>query len=490
MRSFTLIVRNLLLRESVPILFTAFVLVFVSILATKIDFSVVILTFVAMLLQFSFVLHSSVIKKITPIKVMVDSENKTDSFSHKVIFSLSLFPLLGYVSLVFGWIVCASFVVWSLPTFVKLLFSLRNQSKFMESELDKIAKIKPLVAVHVSIGNSESAYQINQWLMVLEKLSVPVVIILREQPVFNNMYVTSLPVIYARNINHVEQVLDTGVRTVLYPANGQKNAAVLRAYKLNHFFINHGESDKAVNQSKFLMAYDKLLVSGPLAERRLLQHGLPLRPNQVVQVGRPQAELVLDRGERGAPLRTILYAPTWEGFMDSVNYSSIGSFSLKQLTELFSTNKYKVLFKPHPFTGRRFSELQQEVTRIKALCEQYGHEYIGPEESVLELMNRSDLLVSDISSVLNDYLATGKPLVLCVTDKLAEHDILTDFPSSKAAYLLNENGSEDVLDLLHTISTLDVMADQREAVRADSLGDFEQGSFARFNEVVASSVQN
>lgn len=483
--------KELLKLQAVPVLLTVFMLVLVSFFSGKVGFDLTVLVFIVTSFQVFLTLYPKVIQKFTPLKVLNSNQSKfkIDNFSTGIVFSLSLIPLISYVNLNFGWLVFIAFMLWGVALFIKLLFIFRNQSKLITGELKKITKTNPLVAIHVSVGESKSAYQINQWLMVLEKLSVPVVIILREHEVFDQMYATSLPVVYARNIEHVEQVLNTGVRTVLYPANGQKNAAVLRAYKLNHFFINHGESDKAVNQSKFLMAYDKLLVSGPLAERRLYDSGLPVRPGQIVQVGRPQTELVLNRAKTDAPLQTILYAPTWEGFVDSVNYSSIGSFSLDRLTLIFSTKKYKIIFKPHPFTGRRCAYLRQELSRIKALCKQYGHEYVSPEVSILELMNRSDLLITDVSSVLNDYLATHKPLVLCVTKKLEKHDIEHEFPSSNAAYLLRENGTKNVLDLLDAISISDEMAVRREAIRSDSLGDFEQGSFACFNEVVTSSVQ-
>src|SRR5699024_7020044 len=127
-----------------------------------------------------------------------------------------------------------------------------------------------------------------------------------------------------------------------------------RHYRLNHFFINHGESDKAVNQSKLLMAYDRILVGGPLAERRLRSAGLPVRPGQVIHVGRPQAEMLLrERRATTGAIRTILYAPTWEGFKESVDYSSIGRFSHQMLQPLWRQSDYKILFKPHPYVGLR-----------------------------------------------------------------------------------------------------------------------------------------
>jgi len=279
------------------------------------------------------------------------------------------------------------------------------------------------------------------------------------------------------------------VQTVLYPANPMQNLHALRHFKLNHYFINHGESDKAVNQNKLLLAYDKLLVGGPLAHRRLLEAGLKLREGQVEYVGRPQAEMALDQSESGSvdKITTILYAPTWEGFVEDANYSSVSAFGLGVVQSLVSAG-YKVIFKPHPYTGSRSSLARRYFEEIKGFCAKKDVEVVDSLVSIHSCMNRSDLLITDISSVLNEYLVTRKPVVLCVTERLSGADLCSEFPSSRAAYALENSGN--IVALMESIVNGDPLAEKREEVRKDSLGDFPEGALNRFKAVISESVSD
>lgn len=358
-----------------------------------------------------------------------------------------------------------------------------------EELINELHANPPLVAVYVS-GLASVAYQINQWLPVLERFNLSVVIIVRQRGIYNGMPETNIPIIFARRAIDVEAVLSCGIKTVLYPANPMHNAQAFRHYKLNHFFINHGESDKAVNQSKLLMAYDKLLVAGPMAHRRLIEAGLKLRDNQVEYVGRPQTELQLQVGanrDNQAPLR-LLYAPTWEGFVDAVDYSSIGMLGSGLLSHLEAIPNVEVVFKPHPYTGSRSALHARYLKEMKEFCMANGIRVEEGLNSIHECMNQSDVLITDISSVLNDYLISRKPIILCVNEKLLERaDLDDEFPSSKAAYKLRD--SSEIAALLSTIKQNDTLREIRDDVRKDSLGDYPEGALARFLDVVESSAR-
>ncbi|EHQ53061.1 CDP-glycerol:poly(glycerophosphate) glycerophosphotransferase [Ectothiorhodospira sp. PHS-1] len=166
--------------------------------------------------------------------------------------------------------------------------------RFVIPDLERIRRDAPKVVLYVS-GLEKVGYQANMWIPVLERLSVKSAIVIREKHIAEELIPTVLPIYFMRTMRDVENLEQANVRTILYPANTQKNIHTLRFYRMNHYFINHGESDKVVNQSKFLMAYDKLLVGGEMAERRLKDANLPLREGQVVHVGRPQAELMLEK---------------------------------------------------------------------------------------------------------------------------------------------------------------------------------------------------
>jgi|GEM_PF-2094888 len=446
-----------------------------------------ILTFVTMVLQTALREYRYFNKRL--IEVMWYTPGQADNSGRffKLAPWLAVTPLLSVAHVLFGWLLLALVFAWFMPKLDRLASRWRNRKQITRQALIDLREYTPLVGVHVA-GVDSSGYMINQWLPVLEKFDTPIVIIVREYNMLAQLDETTVPILYVHGRAYLEEVMEAGMLCMLYPGNAKKNTEAFRTFHVQHVFINHGESDKASNQNKMLMAYDKILVAGPLAERRMHRAGLALRKGQVEHVGRPQTELFLKRQETPKPIRTILYAPTWEGLQNNSDYSSIGAFSTEVLQDLFTSQQYKVMFKPHPTTGWRDGTRTREVERLQQLCIENGHEFLDPQSSIMEAMNRSDLLITDISSVLNDYLATKKPIILCVTRKLTKEELASEYPSSRAAYHLRQDDKAGILDLVQRIDTEDTMAEQRSEVRADSLGEFEQGSLERFRTMVQAFV--
>lgn len=359
-----------------------------------------------------------------------------------------------------------------------------NEAKFYEN---LFCEIKPNVALYIS-GLSNVAYQANMWVPVLERLNIRPIIIVRERRVIKNVVKTQIPIVFVKNLRELELIARNGIKTILYPANGQKNMQAFRMYWLNHFFINHGESDKVVNQSKALMAYDKILVSGPLAESRLKAAGLPLRNGQVVHVGRPTAEILLKKNKR-YPINSILYAPTWEGFVNEANYSSI-NIAIEILTELIryknNNEEVRIIFKPHPYTGVVDKSFKSNLKLIEKFCISNQIEYADPNCSIYPLMNESDLLLTDISSVINDYLYTEKPIFLTKPKNLTSKVVNSIYYSSRVAYIIND--VSDLKNMIDDINLSDVMFDTRIALKKIILGDLPNGYLNEFNKIVEASL--
>lgn len=426
--------------------------------------------------------------KIHPVEWIVGQQTQTAGPYKDVLPWLTLLPVLHLLFWPAAWLTLFGVTAWLTPPALRLIRDYLRQEQLIATEIDKIRAFNPLVAVHLS-GPSTAAYQVNQWLVVLEALDIPTIIIARERKSIPNIAPTRLPIVHARSAAHVEAVLAQGIKTVLYPANSMKGTQLLRQAALNHFFINHGESDKVVNQSKLLLAYDKLLVGGPLAEQRLKATGLPIRDGQIEHVGRPQAEMLLDKAVPNQPIKTLLYAPTWEGFVEEANYSSVGSMALDILQQLATASEHQVLFKPHPYTGLRSKHLKQTLTEIKCLCAAQEWEYIDPSVDIHDVMNRSDMLITDVSSVLNEYLVTGKPIILCINQRFSNAELEVDFPSSAAAYILRQR-QVDMSSTLGKIHGADPLASKREWVRGESLGHFEGSALDRFKSVIQASIRS
>ncbi|WP_170064165.1 CDP-glycerol glycerophosphotransferase family protein [Halomonas heilongjiangensis] len=471
------------------LLFLTFFLVFVSaVVFGALTASAIFLVLAAAALQILLSLYKKIYSAVVPLEKMKETlADVYPEYLDKVSLLLVLTPIMAGINIMLGLVWVASGYLAASRAIWRIARRVAARKKILKENKDAYVSDSPRVIAYVS-GLENVAYQINQWIPVLENIEKQVAIVVRERTVFAGMDKTSIPVYFARTQFDVEFLLATAgsARTVLYPANTMKNVQSLRHYRLNHFFINHGESDKAVNQNKLLMAYDKLLVGGPLAERRLREAGLPLREDQVEYVGRPQAEALLDVVEGEHQIRTILYAPTWEGFVEDVNYSSVSEFGYTLLESLKKEGKFNVIFKPHPYTGERNKRNQEWLKRINSLCQRDGVEIV--DGSIHEVMNRCDLLVTDISSVLNEFLVTNKPIILCNVKNSSEDELATKFPSSQGAYVL-ANG-EEVRELITHISEEDTLAGKRRAVRRDSLSDFPEGAMKRFKDIIEKSVDN
>lgn len=485
---FLKVYRFIISQGTMPVLLTLMVACVVAALKGKLSFTDVLLVFLIAAVQSFLLIYEFIFNASVPIERLGQQNRLPNSGKINVLaLSISFSPTLILVGSWLAWLVLAVVALYMSRNLWALLQRMVYRGAMTKRALLELETLQPKVAVYVS-GLSNVAYQINQWLPVLERLGLSVMVVARQRSIFDGMPATDIPVFYARNMAHVETVLGYGVCTVLYPANTMHNVQALRQFQLNHFFINHGESDKAVNQSKLLQAYDKLLVAGPLAHRRMVSAGLALRDNQVEYVGRPQAELLLEQRGQQPHQGTlhVLYAPTWEGFVDNVDYSSIGDLGLDLLRALAEMPNVEVVFKPHPYTGSRKSAKASKLAEMKSFCSANG---IAIEESLVsiyECMNFSDLLITDVSSVLNDYLITRKPVIMCVNQMMLALPIDELFPSARAAYKFQLG--ESMSELISTIAQDDTMALLREEVRADSLGDFPEGAMAKFRQVIHESI--
>ena len=353
-----------------------------------------------------------------------------------------------------------------------------NQNVKKEVER-RYLRIAPRIVLFIS-GPPQVAYQVDQWTPVLEIMPFKVVVVLRNIGIFHRMKPTKLPIFYGGNIKVLEWLFSNGPQIVLYPNNRNLNSSVMHFQYLKHIHINHGESDKFSNQSKMLMAYDHLFVGGNLTIKRLEDSGFSMRKGQVIPVGRPQTEILLNNEDKiGKPIRKILYAPTWEGDFEATNYCSVSPFGAEMLEMLGKQSDLQIKLKPHPMTGSASPvarNAMQQMLEISKLVPNI--ELIDQNEDIYDVMNWSDMMICDVSAVLADYLVTEKPIALCVhfARKRSRASLAMEYPLSEAAYLLKTPG--DIVDVLTAVMNGDPRKKDREHIRREAVG--EPGAVERF----------
>jgi CDP-glycerol glycerophosphotransferase (TagB/SpsB family) len=95
----------------------------------------------------------------------------------------------------------------------------------------------------------------------------------------------------------------------------------------------------------------------------------------------------------------------------------------------------------------------------------------------------ADVLVSDISSVVTDFLYTERPIITTNPIGLREEDFRTMFPTQSASYVLGPDFTQ-VGELVDRALGEDPLADARRRTKRYVLGDLPDGPIHAFDENV------
>ncbi|BDZ38816.1 hypothetical protein [Microbacterium suwonense] len=267
-------------------------------------------------------------------------------------------------------------------------------------------------------------YQMRQWYKPLQKLAErwPVVVLSRNPTGAEKLLQEkALPVAFVPRINQLERFLATqDIRVVLYVNQNTRNFQMFRYGHRWHVFISHGESDKVYMASNQIKSYDFTFIAGQAAHDRLAgalwNYDVDER---ALRIGRPQA----DYFEGPLPYRpdertVVLYSPTWEGDRQSMSYGSVLSHGVTLVEQLLASGRHRVIYRPHPRTGVMDDAYGAANRKIIAMIRAANatdpsaqHVYDdGPE--VGWQIAAADVAISDISAMIYDRLATGKPLLV------------------------------------------------------------------------------
>ena len=252
------------------------------------------------------------------------------------------------------------------------------------------------------------------------------------------------------------------LKGVIYLTTRQMNLRVVTALPTKaHVWIGHGESEKSVNGPRTASLYDALFVARPSAVDRFPPAIRGWVRGGACVIGAPIVEGAVKRPWLAPrPVRTILYAPTWEGRRNGANYSSLAEVApmLKSALPELRQRGVTVIFRPHPGTGRRDAEYQVLVSDVYAA----GARKPGPKA---EDFADADVLVSDVSGITAEFLFTEKPVIMPVTQEAARRgkDASTRAEEYPWAYLWDVD-AQDLLGLLDGLATSDPMRGRRASL--------------------------
>ncbi|WP_432039196.1 hypothetical protein [Streptomyces cucumeris] len=107
----------------------------------------------------------------------------------------------------------------------------------------------------------------------------------------------------------------------------------------------------------------------------------------------------------------------------------------------------------------------------------------GPRPAIFTCFNQADVLISDVSSVVSDYLTSEKPYAVANTSGMSEEEFRAGFPTVRAATILTPDGS-GVAELLAAVRNpeQDTLAAARAELKVHLLGPSDPPSLVRFNQ--------
>jgi len=374
----------------------------------------------------------------------------------------------------------------------KILFARRIRRAVPEA----VAEYAPEFLLYTARPD-DASYQVMMWLPYLERAGLRMMIVTRNGlPARALTQLTDVPVVEARGMANLDALVVPSLQAAFYVNASSGNGAFVRFQHLTHVYLGHGDSDKPPSYNPTHAMYDEIFAAGPAATRRYAAHGVRIPSEKFRVVGRPQVE---DVQPATGTIDTVaepvvLYAPTWRGHVEETMLYSLPDG--ERIVSALLARGATVVFRPHPFSYD-FAEDAAVIRRLQALLEadarRTGRAHLWgaaaeTERGILDCINASDAMVSDVSSVVSDYLFSAKPFAMVAVPS-EPAAFVEEFPVAAASYVVRG----DLTDLeaqLDLMLGADPRRSQRLHLRADYLGGFDSEHYAdAFVQAVRDVVQ-
>ncbi len=255
-----------------------------------------------------------------------------------------------------------------------------------------------------------------------------------------------------------------GFRGVLYVTTGPGNFTMVMAFpRRAHVWVGHGESEKGSSGPRAASLYDAVFVARPSAVRRFPKGVRSWVRAGACVIGAPIPEgLVKSPWDRPRPVRTILYAPTWESRRAGNDFSSLPEVvpALVRAMPILRERGSAGSIRAHPGTGSRLPAYKALLPELRAA----GARAAGAKADDFAA---ADVIISDVSGVTSEFLFTEKPVVMPFTATLAARrrtpeSIARDYPW---AYQWRVD-AEDIVALVDRLAVEDPLARRRSTEAA------------------------
>jgi len=385
---------------------------------------------------------------------------------------------------------------------VRNLIRSRTTRRALARRLEGAEELAPdSIRIAVYFADTKvNLYQIRQWYAPLAELDAtwPVAIITRSPGATLAMLDESpVPVVYRRKVADLEQfVTEHSLRIVFYVNQNTKNFQMFRYGRMWHVFVNHGESDKMYMTTNQFKAYDYSFIAGEAARERLSRRlwGFDL-DTRTFMIGRPQADHFAGELPYTPDDRTVvLYAPTWEGDREAAAYGSVASHGVALVTALLATGRHRVIYRPHPRSGVVDDEYRRANESIIAAIasanarDRSAHHIFDDGKAMGWQLAAADVAITDVSAMVYDRLAVGKPLIIARPANPGAELDLDGYLG--AAEWLDAADAPDIVDIVERVRSSPEVRERLEFWVKRHFGDTSPGEATRrFHAAVATLTE-
>ena len=323
-------------------------------------------------------------------------------------------------------------------------------------------------------------YHVTMWLEPLISLNIPFLIVVQQRK-----HLAKIPVsdhystVCIENIPGNVPILNDSIKAVFYANNANRNFAMMKLYSdKKHIQLLHGDSDKPPSYHPTAKAYDYLFVAGQMGVDRYASNNVHIRPEAFKIVGRPQLNYIPAERKETA---TLVYMPTWAGDFEDMNFSSF-SMAPQIIENLLKVEGIdEIIFKPHPVSYKdpNWNKVRADFEAL-ATKSSIPVRWAAHNESPFDLYAKADVLISDISSTIIDYLYSGKPYLVTNPQGFSKKE-LEKYPSVAGGYLCDSD-AKNVTALVRLALGDDPMVAKRNEVKHYAFGDLERPRGEAFRE--------
>lgn len=331
------------------------------------------------------------------------------------------------------------------------------------------------VAMYFS-GSMGNIYQLEQWLgplIFLNKIT-PMIIITRVKEVYDWLTInTHFVIVYCRTIQDLTDLYEcSNLKCILYVNHGFKNFQSLMNHKALHIHINHGESDKTSTITNQAKSYDYVYVVAQAGYDKYDKNLIKKDMQKYIKVGRPQLEHIPKIEQLKTDKSIVLYAPTWEGTHESMNFSSLQEYGLSIVQKLIDNSDYFIIYKPHPNTGSRDTKIKKINEEIINILKKHPDAEVLLSGDINSIYPQVDICIFDNSAVAIDYLITNKPMLM--TDMFHRIKGRVDKPIiTGAARMLKPSDAINIDNIVKEELSLDTKIEDRKKIKDYFLGNFD-----------------